>query len=181
MKRKRLGMLAFICYALIPVAANYAISHIGVMEDHGIYLLPVWSGIYAPSGVYVAGLAFSMRDAVQELLGRRLALVAILLGACLSALFSPGLALASGLAFLLSEGADFAVYTPLRDRGHQYWAVGLSNTVGLLLDSFLFLTLAQIPLAYFWGQAIGKGWMTLLALILVALMRREQQMKEQTW
>jgi uncharacterized PurR-regulated membrane protein YhhQ (DUF165 family) len=50
------------------------------------------------------------------------------IGAGLSALVSPQFAVASGIAFLVSELADLAVYTPLRQRN---WlaAVALSNTV----------------------------------------------------
>jgi hypothetical protein len=36
----------------------------------------------------------------------------------------------------------------------------LSNTVGLLIDSWLFLTIAFGSLAFFWGQVVGKAWMT---------------------
>jgi uncharacterized PurR-regulated membrane protein YhhQ (DUF165 family) len=111
-------------------AANLAITLIGIV--------PVGFGLMAPAGVYFAGLAFSLRDALQETLGRRWVIVAIVLGALISAGLSAQLALASGLAFLFSELADFAVYTPLRRRS---WlgAVVASNTVGVIVDSALFL------------------------------------------
>jgi uncharacterized PurR-regulated membrane protein YhhQ (DUF165 family) len=74
------------------------------------------------------------------------------------------------VAFLVSELADFAVYTPLHERT---WvgAVVLSNTVGLLIDSWLFLTIAFGSLAFFWGQVVGKAWMTALAVALLAAWR----------
>src|SRR5690606_33613106 len=97
-----------ILYALTIAAANAAIQAFG--------LVPVGLGLVAPAGVYFAGLAFSLRDAVQETLGRHWAVAAILAGAALSASLSPALALASGAAFLVSELADMAVYTPLRRR-----------------------------------------------------------------
>src|SRR3954465_14586571 len=128
-----LRLLPLIGYVAVIVLANWAISTFGIV--------PVGFGLYAPAGVYFAGLAFTLRDLVQEQLGRSWTVVAISVGAAVSALISPQFALASGLAFLLSELADFAVYTPLRTRN---WlaAVALSNTVGLIADSALFLLLA---------------------------------------
>lgn len=77
-------------------------------------------------------------------------------------------ALASGAAFLVSELADLAVYTPLRARS---WAaaVALSNTVGAVVDSALFLWLAFGSLDFLAGQVLGKLWMTALAVALVAV------------
>ncbi len=72
----------------------------------------------APSGVLMIGLALVLRDMVQRRLGRAAALTAIVAGALLSgAVAPPSLVYASALAFLLSELADFAVYTPLQSRG----------------------------------------------------------------
>ena len=75
--------------------------------------------------------------------------------------------MASGVAFLVSELSDLVVYTPLRERS---WlgAVVTSNTVGLMIDSALFLWLAFGSLQFFWGQVVGKAWMTLLAVVLIA-------------
>jgi queuosine precursor transporter len=136
-------------------AANWAIATFGAV--------PVGFGLLAPAGVYFAGLAFTLRDLTQESLGRRWTLVAIFAGAALSAAFGGRLALASGVAFCLSELADFAVYTPLRERR---WlpAVGLSNAVGLVVDSALFLWLAFGSLDFLAGQIVGKTWMTVLAI-----------------
>lgn len=152
----------FALYALTIVAANVAIVHIG--------LVPVGFGLVAPAGVYFAGLAFSLRDGLQEVAGRRWTLAAILVGALLSAALSGPLALASGLAFALSELADFVVYSPLRARS---WlaAVALSNTVGLVIDSALFLWLAFGSLDFLAGQIVGKSWMTLAAVVIIAIWR----------
>lgn len=135
-------------YVATIFAANWAISRFGVV--------PVGFGLVAPAGVYFAGLAFTLRDLVQESLGRRWTLGATVAGAALSALVSLQFALASGTAFLLSELADFLVYTPLRERN---WlrAVFASNVVGLVADSALFLALAFGSLEYLLGQIIGKA------------------------
>lgn len=139
-------------------AANWALATFG--------LVPVGFGLLAPAGVYFAGLAFTFRDLTHEALGRRAVIGAILAGALLSALVSPTFAVASGVAFLLSELADLAVYEPLR---HKHWvgAVALSNTVGLVVDSVLFLALAFGSLAFLPGQIVGKSWMTALAVVIL--------------
>lgn len=149
-------MVFLALYIATIVGANWAISTFG--------LVPVGFGLLAPAGVYFAGLAFTMRDLTQERLGKWWTIGAILVGAALSAFLSPALAVASGTAFLLSELADLAVYTPLRRR-HWLGAVALSNTVGLVIDSALFLLLAFGSLAFLPGQIVGKAWMTALAVV----------------
>ena len=150
------GYVALAAYIATIFAANWAIATFGPV--------PVGFGLVAPAGVYFAGLAFTLRDLTQERLGRRWTLVAIAVGALLSAVVSPQFALASGAAFLLSELADFVVYTPLRERA---WlaAVAASNVVGLIADSALFLWLAFGSLDFLAGQIVGKAWMTVLFLL----------------
>jgi uncharacterized PurR-regulated membrane protein YhhQ (DUF165 family) len=151
------------CYIATIFAANWAIETFGVV--------PVGFGLVAPAGVYFVGLAFTFRDLAHEQVGRRWIVVAIVVGAGLSALVSPTFAFASGCAFLFGELADFAVYTPLRAQG---WlrAVAASNGVGLVVDSALFLWLAFGSLALLPGQVVGKVWMTLLAVALLWGARR---------
>lgn len=158
-------MLALIGYVATIFLANWAIQTFGVV--------PVGLGLMAPAGVYFAGLAFTLRDLMHEQLGRSWTVVAILVGAGLSSLVSPQFALASGAAFLLSELADFAVYTPLRRRS---WAVAVvaSNVVGLTVDSALFLWLAFGGLEFLPGQIMGKLWMTAAAVAALWLWRRRQ-------
>jgi hypothetical protein len=163
-------MLALAGYIGTIFAANWAITTFG--------LVTVGFGLYAPAGVYFAGLAFTLRDLVQEQLGRGWTIGAILVGAALSALVSPQLALASGLAFLVSETADLVVYTPLRER-HWLGAVAASNTVGLVVDSALFLLLAFGSLDFLAGQVVGKLWVTALAVALLWAWRRVR--KEEAW
>lgn len=155
--------LLFPAYVGTIVAANWAISTFGAV--------PVGFGLMAPAGVYCAGLAFTLRDLLHEAFGRRATVVAIGVGALLSVTTGGRLALASGVAFLLSELADLAVYEPLRCRG---WlrAVFLSNIVGLVVDSALFLWLAFGSLSFLPGQVVGKAWMTLLAVAVLGVLRR---------
>ena len=159
------GGLFLLGYIATIFGANWAIANVGVV--------PVGFGFVAPAGVYFAGLAFTFRDLVQEYLGRVPTVVAIAVGAALSALVSPQFALASGIAFLVSELLDFAVYTPLRSR-NWLGAVAASNAVGFIADSAIFLTLAFGSLDFLTGQLIGKAWMTALAIALLWLLRRRR-------
>jgi len=163
MSPRTVGIITLIGYILTIFAANLAITALGIV--------PVGFGLMAPAGVYFAGLAFSLRDALQETLGRRWVIAAILIGALVSAGLSAQLALASGLAFLVSELADFMVYTPLRQR-NWLGAVTASNIVGAIVDSALFLWLAFGSLEFLAGQIVGKLWMTALAVGLILAWRR---------
>ncbi|MCL6647744.1 MAG: VUT family protein [Chloroflexi bacterium] len=156
-------LLPLVLYIATIFAANWAITTFG--------LVPVGFGLLAPAGVYFAGLAFTLRDLTHEALGTGVVVAAILVGALLSALISPQVALASGVAFLFSELLDLLVYTPLR---HRHWmaAVFCSNVAGLVADSAIFLALAFGSLEFLAGQVVGKGWMTLLAVALLWSLRR---------
>jgi uncharacterized PurR-regulated membrane protein YhhQ (DUF165 family) len=160
---RRAGIGAALGYAATIFAANWLVQHVGIVS--------VGFGLSAPAGVFAAGIALTLRDVVQATLGRAAVVLAILAGAALSWLVSPAFAVASATAFLVSELADFAVYTPL-ERRSWLGAVLLSNTVGLALDSILFLTLAFGSLAFLPGQVVGKAWMTLVAILLLAAGRR---------
>ena len=164
-----LGWLYALAYVATIFAANWAIATFGPV--------PVGFGLMAPAGVYFAGLAFTLRDLTQEALGSRVVLGAIVVGAALSGAISGELALASGTAFLFSELADFAVYTPLRRR-NWLGAVAASNAVGLVVDSALFLWLAFGSLDFLPGQVVGKASMTLLALVLLSLLRRRGYLRD---
>ena len=115
-------------------------------------------------------MTFVARDVVQRVLGRTSAIAAILLGALLSALVDPRLAIASGAAFLFSELVDFAVYTPLQKRSFVV-AVVVSGIVGSVVDSLLFLTIAGISLgAALPGLLLAKVWVQLLAAPVAAVL-----------
>lgn len=162
-------LAAFI--ACIPLA-NWMIGHVGtVCVPNGPCLLPVAPGLSAPSGVLVVGLALVLRDLVQRRLGRTWTIAAIAVGAALSGLVAPpALVAASVIAFLLSELADFAVYTPLARR-RLVLAVLLSGLVGLVIDSLAFLYLAFGSLDFLAGQVVGKAWMVGLSLPVIRWLR----------
>ena len=161
--------------ACVP-AANWLIGNLGTTcVPDGPCLIPVAPGIMAPSGVVMIGLALVLRDLVQRRLGVNFAVIGIVIGAAISALIvPPALVIASAAAFLLSEIADLAVFTPLHKRG-LIRAVFVSSIVGLVVDSLLFLWLAFGSLEFLPGQILGKAWMVLIALPLVYLVRQRDR------
>jgi hypothetical protein len=176
--RRRLaeGALFLALYTLTIPAANWMIGHVGTVCPPGNpCLVPVAPGLMAPSGVVMVGLALVLRDLVQRRLGAGASLLAIAAGAAISAaLAPPAIVVASTAAFLLSELADFAVYTPLQRR-RFVTAVALSSLAGLVVDSAVFLWLAFGSLDFLLGQIVGKAWMVLLALPFARWLRRRDE------
>ena len=170
------GFLFLLGFGLCIPAANWLIGHVGtVCVPRGPCLIPVAPGLLAPSGVLTVGLALVLRDMVQRRLGLGWAAAAVLAGAALSALLAPpSLVVASAAAFLVSEAADLAVYTPLQRRG-LVLAVALSGVAALVLDSLVFLLLAFGSLDFLAGQVVGKLWMVLASLPFVAWLRRRDE------
>lgn len=176
MNDKREGFLFLLGFALCIPAANWLIGHAGTFcAPGGPCLIPVAPGVMAPSGVLMIGLALVLRDLVQRRLGIGWAFGAVVAGAALSALLAPpALVIASAAAFLFSELADLAVYTPLQRRG-LLRAVVASSAAGLVVDSVVFLWLAFGSLDFLAGQVIGKAWMVLAALPVVHWLRRRDE------
>jgi uncharacterized PurR-regulated membrane protein YhhQ (DUF165 family) len=165
-------LVAFL--ACIP-AANWLIGNVGVRcIPDGPCIIPVGFGLMAPSGVLMIGLALVLRDLVQRWLGIGWVIGAILAGAAISALVAPpALVVASATAFLLSELADTAVYTPLAER-RLMLAVALSSVVGLAIDGAVFLWLAFGSLALLPGQILGKAIMVAAAMPVIWWIRRRE-------
>jgi queuosine precursor transporter len=170
------GSIFLVLFCLTIPAANWMIGHVGtVCVPNGPCLVPVAPGIMAPSGVLMVGAALVLRDLVQRRLGVEFGIGAIVVGAMISAGLAPAsLVLASTAAFLLSEFADFAVYTPLARR-RLVAAVVASSIVGLVVDSIVFLWLAFGSMEFLLGQIVGKLWMALLAVPFVAFLRRRDE------
>jgi uncharacterized PurR-regulated membrane protein YhhQ (DUF165 family) len=175
-QRTREGVLFLVLFALTIPAANWLIGHVGTTcVPQGPCLVPVAPGLMAPSGVTMVGIALVLRDLVQRRLGTAISALAVLVGSGLSALYAPAsLVVASATAFLLSELADLAVYTPLARR-RLVAAVIASSCAGLVVDSIVFLWLAFGSLDFLSGQVVGKAWMVLLSVPLVAWLRRRDE------
>jgi queuosine precursor transporter len=170
---RRLGLVSFAGFlALIPLA-NWMVLHLGTScIPRGPCVIPVAPGLLAPSGVVTVGVALVLRDIVQRCLGAWTSLLAIAIGSALSALLAPAvLIIASAAAFSLSELADFAVYTPLQRR-RLVLAVIASASLGLIVDSIVFLWLAFGSLALLPGQIVGKAWAVLFSIPCIRFLRR---------
>lgn len=154
------------------VAGNWLTSHYG--------LVAVFPGLTATAGTVVIGGAIMTRDLLQDAIGRIGVLTALLTGAALSyATSSHTIALASGITFLLAEGLEFTVYTPLRRRtgwGSGRWGrvVAMANLTGALADTFLFLWLAGFPIttAVVAGQMVAKAYVTVAVIAAGMAIRR---------
>lgn len=168
----------WVAFVATVYGANWALGEFGIV--------PIGFGLMAPAGVYFAGLAFGLRDLLHEAAGRQWrawVLSAIAAGAGLAYVIDdattvPGghlpIAVASAIAFGLSELADLAVYQPLRER-HWTAAAVASNLVGAVADSALFLWLAFGSLAHMNGQIVGKAYMIAPAIGALWLLRRSQR------
>jgi uncharacterized PurR-regulated membrane protein YhhQ (DUF165 family) len=175
-RRWREGLIFLALFCLTIPAANWMVGNVGTTcAPNGPCLIPVAPGLMAPSGVLMIGVALVLRDLVQRRLGIGLASAAIIIGSLISAILAPRtLVLASAAAFLISEFADLAIYTPLARR-RLITAVVASSLVGVVLDSVVFLWLAFGSLNFLAGQVVGKALMVVLSIPFIALLRRRDQ------
>lgn len=169
-------MILILAYLTCVPLANWMIGHVGTFcMPAGPCLVPVGFGLSAPSGVLVVGFALVLRDLVQRASGKMWALAAMVCGCALSWLVAdPHVALASAAAFLTSELADFAIYTPLQRRG-LILAIVASASVGIVMDSVTFLWLAFGSLDFLAGQVVGKIWASLASVPVIWICRRRSQ------
>jgi queuosine precursor transporter len=108
-----------------------------------------------------------LRDLLHDALGAWAVAVAIAVGAGLSWLLAaPQIALASVVAFAVSELLDSTIYTRLRTHSRLHAIVG-SNLAGLVVDSLLFVPLAFRSYAAVPGQILGK---TVATVVTVAVL-----------
>jgi queuosine precursor transporter len=133
----------------------------------------------APAGVFCIGGVLVLRDWMQQLAGLRrtmplvyaAGLVSWVAGDLAGWTSLEKIAIASVVAFTLSETVEALVFTPLRSRNLTL-GVTLSATVGNALDSYVFLTLAFSSTAFFWGQFWGKNEAIALGVALTVARRR---------
>ena len=132
---------------------------------HTLGIVSVW-GLSFPAGAAVIGLTFSARDFVQERYGKFGCWGWMLAAALITCAFNRQLALASAMAFLVSELSDWAIYTTVG--GGITRRLLLSNLVSTPIDSLVFVLLAFGPVwPAIWGQAVVKLAGSLLALPLL--------------
>ncbi len=166
---KRYLFLASTYFGLV-ILANWLASR---------YVVSVGFGRVAPAGVFCIGGVLVLRDWLQQLRGLLWTMPLVYAAGLASWAIGDAagwtslekIAVASVIAFTVSETVEAVVFTPLRRRNLTL-GVALSATVGNALDSWLFLQLAFNSQAFFVGQFIGKGEMIALGTALTLWRRR---------
>ena len=136
-------MVVGILYLLSIITANLLVIQFGIVSVGPLVF---------PAGAVMIGLTFSLRDFVQRRFGKWRCWYWTLAAAVLSAVFSLDVAVASVAAFLVSEAADWAVFT--FSGGSFKRRVFLSNLLGTPLDSLVFV---PIVFGWFWPAIIGQA------------------------
>ena len=120
-----------ILYIFLIVTVNYGFT--------AVPLLPLPGGEMWPPMSLVVGFIFVARDFAQREIGHKVIIAMLIAGALSYVMASPAIAFASVAAFLVSEFADWAVYSftgrPFAQR------VLLSSALSTPLDSVVFLGL----------------------------------------
>ncbi len=159
--------LAAVFVAGTPVA-NWMMANVGtVCVPRGPCLLPVGFGLMAPSGVFVIGALLVVRDRLQHLVSPHVISLCIAAGCALAFATSPAqLAIASSIAFGVSELLDWGIYSRLR-RATLAGAVLLSGAAAAVVDSILFSWLAFGEVKWAAGLIAAKMAASLIAAALL--------------
>jgi hypothetical protein len=164
-----------VAYIATVVLANWLTEHYG--------LVPVGFGLLVTAGTFAAGATLLARNITQDLTGRLVIIGLMLTGCALSWwLASPQLAVASAVAFALSESVDMGIYSPLRERGWSR-AVMAASLVAAVVDTFVFLYLAGFPITAdaVTGQLlvkVGISWLVALIVGVSSAVLRQSNLGE---
>lgn len=163
---------SFLAYLSMIPLANWLIANWGfVCVASGPCLIPVGFGLMAPSGLIAVGFAFFFRDTLQLVAGKTLVYIAIATGCAISFLINPVFAIASSVAFLVSESLDFFVFSRLRNKGVAT-SILASGFVGSVADSVIFNQIAFASQQFTFAQIIGKWEVTLVCVGIYILVQR---------
>lgn len=163
-------------YMLSIVFANLAVAEFGLVTFFGLTF---------PAGAVMIGLTFSLRDFVQREWGHKdvwyfmiaTTVITILMGVTLSDLPIPlwKVALASGVAFIVSEAIDWLVFYFLKK--DIIWRICISNIFSTPIDSLLFVSIAFGGFSFFsppvYGQTIVKYVSGLLVIPVIWYFRKK--------
>jgi len=133
----------------------------------------------APAGVFCIGAVLVLRDWIQQLRGLTWTMPLVYTAGLIS--WAAGdlagwtslekIAIASVVAFTVSETIEAAIFTPIRKRNLSL-GVAASATIGNAVDSYLFLLIAFGGMGFFWGQFWGKSEMIALGTLFTMMRRR---------
>jgi hypothetical protein len=163
-------------YVLSIFLANLAVAYFGLITIGWLVF---------PAGALCIGITFSLRDLVQRDFGHKVwyfmiasTIVTTISGVALSHLPIPlwRVALASAVAFLVSEAIDWFVFTVLKK--DIIFRITVSNIFSTAMDSILFVGIAfgawgLLPPVY--GQFLVKFFSSLLVLPVILYFRRRSQ------
>lgn len=165
MRNRVIGTTALLGFlATIPLANWW-------LTENGMWSAPLLGPI--PSAVWVVAFSFVLRDLAQITLGKSWAWIGIIVGTIASWwIASPTLAVASGVAFAVSESVDALIFTPLADRNRFALGVIISGVVGGFLDSALFVRIAFNSWSGWWQLGIAKAIVVAIATPVAWIVRR---------
>ena len=151
-------LIGVVAMAAVVVTSNILVQHL--------------FGDWLTWGAFTYPIAFLVTDLTNRLLGREAARKVVLVGfavgvACslvasqIQGEFGPlttlRIALGSGIAFLVAQLLDVAIFHRLRDR--DWWRAPLASTlVGSTVDTALFFTIAFSSLFIFLDPAQPNSW-----------------------
>jgi len=118
-------------YILLIVAVNYGFSVVPLVDLPG--------GEKWPPMSLIVGFIFVARDFAQREIGHKVILAMLVAGGLSYIMASPFIAIASITAFLISEFADWSVYSFTGKKFHE--RVLWSSAIGTPLDSIVFLAI----------------------------------------
>ncbi|MGD0274362.1 MAG: VUT family protein [Gaiellaceae bacterium] len=159
------------CYVGLVILANWLAS---------AYVVDIPLTPYAaPAGVFCIGAVLVLRDWIQQIRGLvwtmplvyTAGLISWAVGDLAGWTALEKIAIASVVAFTVSETVEAVVFTPIRNRNLSV-GVALSGTIGNAVDSYLFLTIAFGSTAFFWGQFWGKSEMIVIGTVLTMMRRK---------
>ena len=116
-------------YIAFIVAVNYGFSVVPLVE--------MWNGEKWPPMSLAVGLVFVLRDFAQREIGHKVWFAMAAAGVLSYLMADPFVALASVIAFAISEAADWAIYSYTQKPFAQ--RILLSSLVSTPLDSAVFL------------------------------------------
>lgn len=157
----------------VPAVVTGAIAMaIIVYVSNRLVVLPIndwltWAAFTYP-------FAFLVTDLVNRRAGSKAAMQVVIVGFALGVVLSwiagdPRIAIASGTAFLVAQSLDVGVFARLRQRA--WWvAPGVSSTLGSVVDTLLFFSIAFIGTGVPWMQLAAGDLAVKLAMVIFALL-----------
>ena len=148
------SMIAVGAYVASIVVVNWLFAPTQLVEGVTQWTTASWGTFYLAN--LVVGFVFVLRDYAQREIGHKVLLATLVAGLVTYAMVDAGIAVASITAFILSELADWAIYSfwkkPLQQR------ILVSSLVAVPLDTFAFQHLAgYLTPAAFTTEVLSKA------------------------